>query len=134
LASTRVLTIAKSPSMAPPDGKPPVSSFRHVRIFRHSFSSPRNNFTGCELKSLAYLSLTDSFIVLAQSLPSSMIKERDERVCSFVVNCASNKQRKKKKTYASEESCYGDRYQVKCNQNYSVLKNRFVAAERRHTR
>ena len=33
LASMRVLTIAKSPSMAPPDGKPPVPSFRHVTIF-----------------------------------------------------------------------------------------------------
>src|SRR5258705_13716890 len=38
-----------------------------------------NNLTGYEPKSLAYPSLTHSFIALAQPLPSSMIREREEQ-------------------------------------------------------
>ena len=52
-----------------------VSSFRHVRIFRHSIFVTDKQPHRLEPKSLAYLSLTDSFIALAQPLPSSTMNE-----------------------------------------------------------
>ena len=52
-----------------------VSSFRHVRIFRHSIFVTDKQPHRLEPKSLAYLSLTDSFIALAQPLPSSTMNK-----------------------------------------------------------
>src|SRR6266850_4277891 len=76
LAGMWVLTIAKSPSMAPRDGKPSVSSFRHVTIFRHDHSTPGvqpdRNVVASELKLpqvlLLYRGEGNFFTSLAQSL------------------------------------------------------------------
>ena len=72
-----------------------VSSFRHVRIFRHVSSVTDKQPRRLEPKSLAYLPLTDSFIALAQPLPSSMMNEVNSR--QFLLSTrASNKQRQRK--------------------------------------